>query len=271
MSNQNNLEIVDGSLSNGEGGSFLQSAVRDGEGEAFMTNVKTGLVNDNKELPVHEYSVNRMNYCVENIENQFEAVLMNHEKDFMAAYRGHMTKVKKELTHLKKKAEDAAGKLSNDDNITKLQKSIKWFQGEAKVLDQFLEGQKREVQKLKTQKLNTQDDNRFLKQQVKDAMKHNKLLEVANNKTERQCDALRQFLEKNKQTKKRSDLGPQRTASSRANRTTVLTEKNLSKLGKAEGEETKYNLENYQEMENETNVDEAEGIYNDANLQDMDQ
>lgn len=131
--------------------------------DAFMTNVKTGLVNEDKELEVHRVSVNTMNKCVDNIENQFEAVLKNHEKDFMAAYRGHMTKVKKELTHLKKKAEDAAGKLSNDDNITKLQKSIKWFQGEAKVLDQFLEGQKREVQKLKTQKLNTQDDNRFLR------------------------------------------------------------------------------------------------------------
>lgn len=61
-------------------------------------------------------------------------------------------------------------------------------------------------------------------------MKHNKLLEVANNKTSRQCDALRQFLEKNKQTKKKSDFVPNRTGSSRANRTTVLTEKNLSKL-----------------------------------------
>ena len=107
-------------------------------------------------------------------------------------------------------------------------------------------------------------------------MKHNKLLEVANNKTTRQCDALKQFLEKNKQTKRRSDLGPLRTGSSRGNRT-VLTEKNLSKLHKGiQDEETKYNLENYNEMENETNIDDGEGIYNDdygnhANLQDMDQ
>ena len=45
---------------------------------------------------------------------------------------------------------EAAGKVSNDDTITSLQKSIKWFQSEALVLDTILEGQKREVQKLKT-------------------------------------------------------------------------------------------------------------------------
>ena len=61
-----------------------------------------------------------------------------------------MVKVKKELEFLKNKAQEAAGKISNDDQITNLQKQIKWFQKEALVLDQYLEGQKREVNKLKT-------------------------------------------------------------------------------------------------------------------------
>ena len=60
-------------------------------------------------------------------------------------------------------------------------------------LDQILEGQKREIQKLKTQHKNTKDDNLFLKSQVKEAMKHNKLIEVAVDKTNKQCDALSQF------------------------------------------------------------------------------
>jgi hypothetical protein len=96
-----------------------------------------------------------------------------------------MTKVKKELIYLRDKAIEAAGKVSNDDNITRLQSQIKWFQREALGLDQILEGQKREVQKLKTSKANTLSDNKFIKSQVKDAMKHNKLLEVAFNKTNR--------------------------------------------------------------------------------------
>jgi len=95
-----------------------------------------------------------------------------------------MTRVKKELEFLKGKAEDAAGKLVNDDTVTNLQKQIKWFQHEAQELDKILDGQKREFQKLKTKEKNTNDDNKFLKSQVKEAMKHNKLLEVALNKTD---------------------------------------------------------------------------------------
>ena len=56
-----------------------------------------------------------------------------------------MTKVKKELQFLKSKAEKAAGELSNDDTVTNLQKSIQWFQGEAKELNSILEDQKRDV------------------------------------------------------------------------------------------------------------------------------
>jgi len=46
---------------------------------------------------------------------------------------------------LKLKANEAAGKLMNDDRITNLQKSIKWFKGEALKLDEILEHQKREI------------------------------------------------------------------------------------------------------------------------------
>jgi len=51
---------------------------------------------------------------------------------------------------------------------------------------------------LKTQTKNTKEDNKFMKDQVKDGMRHNKLLEVALNKTEKQSKALREFLKRNK-------------------------------------------------------------------------
>jgi hypothetical protein len=38
-----------------------------------------------------------------------------------------MTRVKKELEFLKKKAEEVAGKLVNDDAVTRLQEQIKQF------------------------------------------------------------------------------------------------------------------------------------------------
>lgn len=122
-------------------------------------------------VPDGKASIRELGLLVDQIDAQFERVLQNHAKDFRQAYEGHMTKVKKELEFLRAREREAAGKLSNDDNITRLQAQIKWFQREAGVLDQILEVQKREVQKLKTSKANTLSDNKFIKSQVKDAMK----------------------------------------------------------------------------------------------------
>jgi hypothetical protein len=56
-----------------------------------------------------------------------------------------MSKVTAELNFLKNKAAEANGKLLNDDQITKLQKSIEWFKKEAISLDEKLEAQKIEL------------------------------------------------------------------------------------------------------------------------------
>lgn len=50
-----------------------------------------------------------------------------------------MTKVQKELSYLKNKASDAAGKILNDDSVTSLQSQIAWFKNEAIKLDAVLE------------------------------------------------------------------------------------------------------------------------------------
>jgi hypothetical protein len=46
---------------------------------------------------------------------------------------------------LKKKANDTAGKILNDDSITNLQNQIGWFKNEALKIDKILESQKREM------------------------------------------------------------------------------------------------------------------------------
>lgn len=49
-------------------------------------------------------------------------------------------------------------------------------------------------------------DNKFLKNEVKDTMKQNKLLDVALEKTEKQKDALREFLKRNNQLDKKESV-----------------------------------------------------------------
>ena len=94
-----------------------------------------------------------------------------------------MARVKRELKFIKVKAVEAVGKLSNDESITSLQRQILWFQKEALELDKILEGQKKELQKKSTEHKSHKSDNQFIRSQVKDAMRHNKLLEVALVKT----------------------------------------------------------------------------------------
>ena len=231
---------------------------QDVDKDTFLTNLR-----DDAKIKDDKSAINRLNRLVDQIANQFETVLQNHEKDFKAAYEGHMTKVKKELEYLRDKAVEAAGKVSNDDNITRLQSQIKWFQREALVLDQILEGQKREVQKLKTSKANTLSDNKFIKSQVKDAMKHNKLLEVAFNKTNRQSEAIRQFLKNNKKFKSKAmaitaDDRPKDevfiTSAAGGIQNEVIKEESRGQIGTIE--RTQYDLEDYKDrMAAELNED----------------
>jgi hypothetical protein len=93
-----------------------------------------------------------------------------------------MTRVKKELKFLKEKALEVAGKLINDHAVTNLQGQIQWFKNEADKLNDILESQKIDYQKLKSKQRNIKDDNKYLKNQVKDSMRNNRLLSVALNK-----------------------------------------------------------------------------------------
>jgi hypothetical protein len=65
--------------------------------------------------------------------------LDEHEADFTNAYKGQMLKVKRELQHLKDKADEAERELMQNDLIMSLRNSISWFKGEALKLDETLE------------------------------------------------------------------------------------------------------------------------------------
>jgi hypothetical protein len=77
---------------------------------------------------------------IEEIDKHFIRTLEMHEDDFKLAYRGQMLKVKRELQHLKNKADEAERKLMEDESILKLKHSIVWFKNEGLKLDETLEG-----------------------------------------------------------------------------------------------------------------------------------
>ena len=113
-----------------------------------------------------------------------------------------MFRVQREIGTLKVKADEAAGQILNDDRITNFQKSIGWFKNEATKIDHIMETQKKDMHKYTNRKQNLGEDRKFLKDQVKEAMRHNKLMQIAVLKTKDVNSQLKEFLNKNPINKK---------------------------------------------------------------------
>ena len=134
---------------------------------------------------------------IDRIDDRFAAQLQTHSLDFVNAYMGHMTKVKKELKFLKQEQDKVTSGLMNDDRITKLQDQIQWFKEESGKLNTILEGQKRTIVKQKNHGRETNQNIEFLNKSLKESMKQNKLLKVAAERQKAQNNNLKAFLAMN--------------------------------------------------------------------------
>lgn len=52
---------------------------------------------------------------IEGLEARVDNVIERHEAEFLMAYRGHMVQMKKEMSNLKRKAEEHEKKLNDTD------------------------------------------------------------------------------------------------------------------------------------------------------------
>jgi len=120
-----------------------------------------------------------LNVYINKIDEYYDLTISKHDRDFINAYMLTMNKYRKQLTDLKQQAEDAAGALLRDDKVSSLHKQIHWFKHEAGVLESNIESQSRDIKKFEMRVGRLNEDRKFLKDQTKDAMKQNKILEVA--------------------------------------------------------------------------------------------
>jgi len=74
-------------------------------------------------------------------------------------------------------------------------------------------------------------------------MKHNKLLDVALNKTSRQSDAIKEFLKKNKLNKKTGSAGYNSVGSTKTLPNNIIAEEGSREINNS----TEYNIQNYEE------------------------
>ena len=76
---------------------------------------------DPKELPKECRDLNlQINEKIDRLDGRFAQQLRTHSTDFINAYMGHMTKVRKELKYLKNEQDKVNSGLMNDDRITNL-------------------------------------------------------------------------------------------------------------------------------------------------------
>lgn len=66
------------------------------------------------------------------------------------------------------------------------------------MLDEVIERQTREIRKFEMREVRVNEDRKFLREQTKDAMKQNKVMQVALKKTEESNKAIKEFFQRNK-------------------------------------------------------------------------
>lgn len=118
----------------------------------------------------------RLQDAVQDLNDKIAKLLLEREKDFLAAYRHHMYNVQKELQDAKKSVKEAKDELKNDNQIRSLKKERDWFQKSATRLDNLAEARKKDLENLQVKLDETRDDKTWLEKQLKTAKRQNKIL-----------------------------------------------------------------------------------------------
>lgn len=124
---------------------------------------------------VREYH-GKLQDAVKDLSDKIAKLLLDREKDFLAAYRHHMYSVQKELTDAKTRVKEAQDELKNDNQIRSLKKERDWYQKAATRLDTLAEARKKDLETLQVKLDQTRDDQRWLEKQLKTAKRQNKIL-----------------------------------------------------------------------------------------------
>jgi TPP-dependent indolepyruvate ferredoxin oxidoreductase alpha subunit len=118
------------------------------------------------------------------MHDMLQGVLSRHEKDFLSAYKAHMSRVREELITLRDKAEKADQKNKSDQKLNTLENQLEWFREEAVRLGDVCNNQQKEIEKWRAKAEALEEDRKFLEQQIKAAKRQNKLLKTALGRTD---------------------------------------------------------------------------------------
>eukprot|EP00347_Sterkiella_histriomuscorum_P001031 403373603 len=130
---------------------------------------------------------------ISDLDDKIDGMIVKHEKDFMAAYRGHMLKIQKELVAMKKKCSEQEFALRRDEKIMSLERQLEWFRSEALNLSKLYKHHTREAESLRQKNETLEEEKQFLMMQITKQKRQSKLLKMALGKTQDNCSQLIQY------------------------------------------------------------------------------
>jgi len=105
-----------------------------------------------------------------------DAMMLAHQKDYVAAYKDHMVKVQCELIHVKKHNSDFYLKMARDERMRYLEQTIQWLRTEALSLAKSIQELKSQNERLRRDLDQDRDERRFLVEYTRSTRRHNRLL-----------------------------------------------------------------------------------------------
>ena len=100
-----------------------------------------------------------------------------NEQDFLAAYRGHMNNIQKEITMMKAKLTDKELKIKRDLKVAELTSQVGWFKQEALSLKNENLEKKAHSKEVKTNNFILSEEKWALEQALGRQQKKSKILE----------------------------------------------------------------------------------------------
>lgn len=136
---------------------------------------KNPIATDNvQHAPVQDPTFNKVKELNKELNNQVEVmnkkidvIINSHEKNFIDAYRGFMSKTQYELKELKKKFEDQDLKLNQNERYSELQTKMMFFRDESLKLTDDNIKLKKEIDSLKSKIALLTDEKDFLARYIK--------------------------------------------------------------------------------------------------------
>ena len=120
---------------------------------------------------------NELNDLIDHLSDKLSDVASSIDKEFLAAYKVHMSEVQVELKSLKQQVVLAEAALNDDTSVAQLETEVKWFSDEVTRLRTHAMSMKKDMNHIVSRCGVLNEQREFLNDQLKQVLKRSRVLE----------------------------------------------------------------------------------------------